>query len=238
MQILPAIDLRSGKCVRLIQGRYDQQIDYDSDPTAPARKFADAGAQILHVIDLDGAKAGRSENRDAVKKIVESVKIPVELGGGIRNEDTIRDMLETVGVSRVILGTAAIKNFAWLEEMAAKFPRKVVLSVDAKGAKIATEGWTEDSEYQLIDLAKKAAALPLAAIIYTDIDKDGMLAGPNLERTKALVEAVEMDIIAAGGVTRVEDVKNLAAVNVAGAVIGRALYEGTITIEDALAAAG
>lgn len=237
MQILPAIDLRDGKCVRLIQGRYDKQINYDDDPSVPARKFALAGAKILHVIDLDGAKAGRSENRDAVMKIVSSVDIPVELGGGIRSEDTIRDMIENVGVSRVILGTAAINNFTWLEEMAARFPRKIVLSVDAKGAQIATEGWTEDSKIQLLDLAKKAAGLPLAAIIYTDIDRDGMLSGPNLERAEALVRAVDMDIIAAGGVTRVEDIRKLAAVNVAGAVIGRALYEGTITIEEALAAA-
>lgn len=234
MQVIPAVDLRNGKCVRLIQGQYDKQITYGDDPVEPAREFAQAGAQLLHVIDLDGAKEGTSVNRRTVKRIVDSVDIRVEIGGGIRTEESIRDMLETIGVERIILGTAALKNFAWFEKMTKLFPGKLVLSIDAKGANVATDGWLEQTGQTLIETARRAAALPLTAIIYTDIDKDGMLAGPNIERTRALVEAVDVDIVAAGGVTQVTDVIRLAEIGVAGAVVGRALYEGTFDLREAI----
>jgi len=236
MDILPAIDLIGGKCVRLIQGEYDKQITYQDDPVAQARAFFDAGAQWLHVVDLDGAKEGRPVNARVVAEIAEQVPMKIELGGGIRDEAAIVAMLEA-GVSRLILGSRAIKRFDWFGEMANKYPGRLVLGLDARGENLATEGWLDQGSLSLLDFAKQAADLPLAAIVYTDISKDGMLAGPNIERTRQLVEAVEIPIVAAGGVTTVEDVKTLKAAGVAGAIIGRALYEGTITLTEALRAA-
>lgn len=236
MDILPAIDLIGGKCVRLVQGQYDRQITYKDDPVAQAAEFVADGAQWLHVVDLDGAKAGRCVNAPVVAAIAQQFpKLKIELGGGIRNEEAIVTMLEA-GVTRLILGSSAIKQFDWFGEMAQKYPYRLVLGLDARGAKLATEGWLEQGGLDVFEFAKKAADLPIAAIVYTDISKDGMLAGPNLERTGQLVQAVTVDIVAAGGVTTVEDIKNLKLIGVAGAIIGRALYEGSITLADALAA--
>ena len=236
MDILPAIDLIGGKCVRLVQGQYDRQITYKDDPVAQAAEFVADGAQWLHVVDLDGAKAGRCVNAPVVAAIAQQFpKLKIELGGGIRNEEAIVTMLEA-GVTRLILGSSAIKQFDWFGEMAQKYPYRLVLGLDARGAKLATEGWLEQGGLDVFEFAKKAADLPIAAIVYTDISKDGMLAGPNLERTGQLVQAITVDIVAAGGVTTVEDIKNLKLIGVAGAIIGRALYEGSITLADALAA--
>lgn len=237
MDILPAIDLIGAKCVRLIQGEYNKQITYKDDPVAQAREFLEAGARWLHVIDLEGAKAGRPVNAEVVARIAAEVPMKIELGGGVRDEAAIVQMLEA-GVTRLILGSSAVKQFAWFSEMAQKYPDRLVLGLDARGANLATEGWLEQGAQTVLEFAKKAADLPLAAIIYTDISKDGMLAGPNIDRTHALVEAVELPIVAAGGVTTVDDVRTLKSIGVAGAIIGRALYEGTITIEAALEAAG
>lgn len=237
MDILPAIDLIGGQCVRLIQGQYDKQITYKDDPVAQARQFLEAGSQWLHVIDLEGAKAGRPVNADVVAQIAAQVPgLKIELGGGVRDEAAIVQMLEA-GVTRLILGSSAVKQYDWFCQMARKYPQRLVLGLDARGANVATEGWLEEGSQTVLEFAKKAADLPLAAIIYTDITKDGMLAGPNIERTRALVEAVDLPIVAAGGVTTVDDVRTLKGIGVAGAIIGRALYEGTITVETALAAA-
>ncbi|MBL7214616.1 MAG: 1-(5-phosphoribosyl)-5-[(5-phosphoribosylamino)methylideneamino]imidazole-4-carboxamide isomerase [Phycisphaerae bacterium] len=236
MEILPAIDLIDGKCVRLVQGEYHKKITYKDDPVAQAREFFDAGATWLHVVDLDGAKLGKPINADVLAAISEQVSMKIELGGGIRNEEAIVKMLDA-GVTRLILGSSAIKQFDWFCDMARKYPNRLVLGLDARGSTVATEGWLQQGQQTVLDFAKQAADLPLDAIIYTDISKDGMLAGPNIERTKQLVEAVELPIIAAGGVTTVDDVKTLKAAGVAGAIIGRALYEGTITLTDALEAA-
>lgn len=236
MDILPAIDLIDGKCVRLVQGEYHKKITYKDDPVAQAKEFFDAGAAWLHVVDLDGAKLGKPINADVVAAIAEQVPMKIELGGGVRNEASIVQMLEA-GVTRLILGSSAIKQFDWFCEMARKYPNRLVLGLDARGSTVATEGWLQQGQQTVLDFARQAADLPLDAIIYTDISKDGMLAGPNIERTQQLVEAVDLPIVAAGGVTTVEDVKTLKAAGVAGAIIGRALYEGTITITDALAAA-
>jgi len=237
MDILPAIDLIGGQCVRLIQGQYDKQITYKDDPVEQARQFLQAGSKWLHVIDLEGAKAGRPVNADVVAKIAAQVPgLKIELGGGVRDEAAIAQMLEA-GVTRLILGSSAIKQFDWFCGMAQKYPQRLVLGLDARGANVATEGWLEEGSQTVLEFAKKAADLPLAAIIYTDITKDGMLAGPNIERTRALVEATDLPIVAAGGVTTVDDVRTLKGIDVAGAIIGRALYEGTITVETALAAA-
>ncbi len=238
MDILPAIDLIGGRCVRLIQGQYDKQITYKDDPVAQARDFYEAGARWLHVIDLEGAKQGRPVNADVVAQIAAQVPdLKIELGGGVRDEAAIVQML-TAGVTRLILGSSAVKQFNWFSEMARKYPNRLVLGLDARGANVATEGWLEQGAQTVLEFAKQAVDMPLAAIIYTDISKDGMLAGPNIERTRALVEAVDLPIVAAGGVTTVNDVHTLKSIGVAGAIIGRALYEGTITVEAALDAVG
>lgn len=237
MDILPAIDLISGKCVRLVQGQYDRQITYKDDPVAQAQEFAAAGAQWLHIIDLDGAKEGRCVNAAVVSAIARQFPgLKIELGGGIRDEQAIVTMLEA-GVTRLILGSSAIKQFGWFGEMTHKYPHRLVLGLDARGAKLATEGWLEQGGQDIIEFAKQAADLPIAAIVYTDISKDGMLAGPNLERTGQLVRAVKTPIVAAGGVTTVKDIENLKSIEVSGAIIGRALYEGSITLNEALSAA-
>ena len=222
--------------MRLIQGQYDKQITYKDDPVAQAREFWEAGAVWLHVVDLDGAKEGRPVNAQAVAAIAKALpEMKIELGGGIRNEEAIVQMLEA-GVTRLILGSSAVKQYDWFCQMARKYPNKLVLGLDARGANLATEGWLEQGGQEIVAFARQAGVLPLAAIIYTDISKDGMLAGPNLARTAQLVTAVDVPIVAAGGVTTVRDIEDLKAVGVAGAIIGRALYEGSITLEAALAA--
>jgi phosphoribosylformimino-5-aminoimidazole carboxamide ribotide isomerase len=236
MDILPAIDLRSGKCVRLIQGQYDRQITYKDDPVAQAQEFFAAGARWLHLVDLDGAKDGYPVNAEVISRVVKEVPMNVELGGGIRDEQTIEKMLH-LGLTRVILGTQAIDQFDWFSEMARRFPNKLVLGLDARGSKLAKHGWLQAGGEDLIDFARKVASLPIAAIIYTDISKDGMMSGPNLDRTSQLIQAVSVPVIASGGVTTIEDVKNVKNINAAGAIIGRSLYEGTIDLKEALAAA-
>ena len=235
MEVLPAIDLIGGKCVRLIQGEYHRQITYEDDPVKQAKIFHGAGAKWLHIVDLDGARVGESINFEVIKTITAEVAMDVEVGGGIRDEDTIRNMLDA-GVKRLIIGTAAVKEFDWFTEMSNKFPHKLAFGLDARGSKVAIEGWTQEIPKKIWDFAAQAANLPLAAIIYTDITKDGMLAGPNCDRTKALVDAVDIPVIAAGGVTTVEDVIKLKQLGVSGAIVGRALYEGTIDLKEAIKA--
>ncbi len=237
MIVIPAIDLRDGRCVRLIQGQYHRQITYSNDPVAQADRFADEGAAWLHVVDLDGARIGKSVNTDTIKAIVDLGRLRVEVGGGIRDEDTIRQLLE-LGVERVIIGTRAVDDFEWFSGMARTFPQRLVLGLDARGSQVATHGWLLDSPLQVLEFACRAAALPLAAIIYTDIDKDGMLCGPNLERTRALAEQVDLPVIASGGVASVDDIRNVASCKViAGVIVGRSLYEGTLHLVDAIKAA-
>jgi len=237
MYIIPAIDLRDGKCVRLIQGQYDRQITYKDDPAAQAAEFASAGAKWLHVVDLDGAKIGKPVNTDSIAKIVAGGQLKVEVGGGIRNEQSVKELLD-MGVERVIIGTKAVTDFDWFSEMAEKYSGKLVLGLDAKGSSVATQGWTESGGYTLMDFAEKAAKLPLAAIIYTDIAKDGMMSGPNFERTKELADFVDIDVVASGGVCTVADIKKLVELGgIAAAIVGRAIYEETITVEQAIVAA-
>jgi len=236
MYIIPAIDLIKGRCVRLIQGEYHRQIIYRDDPLKQAEQFSSAGAQWLHIVDLEGAKVGRPVNTDSVQAIAALKRLKIELGGGIRDEDSIKQMLD-IGVKRLIIGTKAVSNFQWFSKMADKFTGKIVLGLDARGSKVATHGWIQDSPQKLLEFAAEAAKLPLAAIIYTDIDRDGMMAGPNFERTKALVEAVETPVIASGGVKEIADIKKLAELGVEAVIIGRALYEGTLNLADAIKAA-
>ena len=235
MYIIPAIDLRDGKCVRLIQGQYDHQINYEDDPVKQAREFSSAGAKWLHIVDLDGARLGWPVNTDAISAIANLGLFKIEVGGGLRDEEAIRQLLD-IGLERVIIGTKAVSDFEWFSEMAEKFSGKIVLGLDARGSKVATHGWTQDSQHNLLEFATEAAKLPLAAIIYTDITKDGMMTGPNFERTKALVEAVDVPVVASGGVNTIEDIKKLAEFGPEAVIIGRSLYEGTLKLSDAIKA--
>jgi phosphoribosylformimino-5-aminoimidazole carboxamide ribotide isomerase len=241
MQIIPAIDLRGGKCVRLRQGDYAQETVFGDDPVEMAVRWARDGAGRLHLVDLDGARAGQPVNVDAVRAIVRSVGIPCQLGGGIRDEQAMRLMLDDVGIERVIVGTQALKQPAWFRKMAAKFPGRLVLGIDARNSMVATEGWLDVSQTPAIDLARQYASLPIAAIVYTNIANDGMMAGVDQTTIDDLVALSELGvpIIASGGVTTVADVLNLARAekahpNLVGAIVGRALYEGTLTLSDAL----
>jgi len=233
MYIIPAIDLRNGKCVRLIQGDYHRQITYRDDPIKQAKEFSSAGAQWLHIVDLDGAKVGKPVNTDIISAIAALGQLKIEVGGGLRDEASIKQLLD-MGVERVIIGTKAVSDFEWFGEMAEKFSGKIVLGLDARGSKVATHAWTKENSQHLLEFATEAAKLPLAAIIYTDITKDGMMSGPNLERTKALAEAVQVPVIASGGVGEIADIKKLAKLGIEAVIIGRALYEGTLKLSDAI----
>jgi phosphoribosylformimino-5-aminoimidazole carboxamide ribotide isomerase len=236
MYIIPAIDLRNGKCVRLIQGKYNRQITYHDDPIKQARQFSSAGAEWLHIVDLDGAKLGRPVNTDTISAIAALGRVKIEVGGGLHNEDSIKQLLD-IGVERVIIGTKAVSDFEWFSRMTEKFSSKIVLGLDARGSSVATHGWTQKSPRKLLDFAVEVVKLPIAAIIYTDITKDGMMTGPNLERTKALIEAVKVPVIASGGVSKINDIKELARIGAAAVIIGRSLYEGTLKLSDAIHAA-
>jgi len=236
MQIWPAIDLRGGKCVRLRQGDYQRETVYGDDPALVARRFASEGATCLHLVDLDGAKDGTNANLPAVAAILAAIEIPCELGGGIRDEAAIERLLN-LGLSRLVIGTRALKEPDWFRSVCRRFPGQLVLGIDAKNGLVATDGWLNTSTTPAVELARQFAGEPLAAIIYTDIAKDGMLQGPNLAAMGEMNAAVECDAIASGGVTTEADVRQLAAIGMAGCIIGRALYEGTLTLPAALAAA-
>lgn len=236
MQVWPAIDLRGGKCVRLRQGDYSQETVFGDDPAAMARHWVEQGGQYLHLVDLDGAKAGHVANLASIRAILKSVDVPCELGGGIRDESTIADLLN-LGMSRLVIGTLAIKNPEWFRSMCRKFPGKLVLGIDARDGKVATEGWLETSSVKATTLAQSFAGEPLAAIIYTDIATDGMMSGPNVAALREMHEAVDVPVVASGGVTTAADVAALAAIPMAGCIIGRSLYEGSLSLRDALRAA-
>jgi len=236
MYIIPAIDLRNGKCVRLIQGQFHRQITYHDDPVEQAKEFRLAGAEWVHIVDLDGAKIGKPVNTDTISAIAALGQLKIQVGGGLREEASIKQLL-SMPVERVIIGTKAVSDFEWFSEMAEKFSGKIVLGLDARGSKVATYGWTKDNPQPLLEFATKAAKLPLAAIIYTDITKDGMMAGPNLELTKTLAEMVRIPVIASGGVREITDIKKLAELGIEAVIIGRALYEGTLNLSDAIDAA-
>jgi phosphoribosylformimino-5-aminoimidazole carboxamide ribotide isomerase len=233
MEIWPAIDLRGGKCVRLKQGDYAQETVYGDDPAEMARRWVSEGAQFLHLVDLDGARDGHWANREAVRAIVSAVKVPCELGGGIREEATIRELLE-LGVARIVIGTKALKEPEWFRQMCRRWPQKLALGIDAKNGWVATDGWLETSSTAATALAQQYAQEPLASIIYTDIAKDGMLAGPNFAAMAEMQNAVALPVIASGGVTTAHDVQRLAEIGMAGAILGRALYENRLTLHDAL----
>jgi phosphoribosylformimino-5-aminoimidazole carboxamide ribotide isomerase len=237
VEVWPAIDLRGGRCVRLAQGDYDRQTVYDDDPVAVALRFADEGARRLHLVDLDGAKAGRPCHVEVVRRIVREAPLVCEVGGGIRDDASI-DMWLGEGVARVVLGTAALKQPEWFRTVCRKHPRRIVLGVDARDGRVATDGWLDTSDVTATELIEQFTQEPLAAIVYTDIATDGMLVGPNVAATAALQRSVAVPVIASGGIRNADDVKQLAEAGLPGCIIGRALYENTITIGEALHAAG
>jgi phosphoribosylformimino-5-aminoimidazole carboxamide ribotide isomerase len=240
LTLYPAIDLKDGAIVRLRRGDMSDATHYGSDPAAQARTWQDAGCQWLHVVDLNGAFAGRPVNQEAVRAILAAVTIPVQLGGGIRNLAGIETWLKA-GITRVILGSAAAKNPALVREAALRFPGRIVVGIDARGGMVATEGWAETSAIPATDLALRLQDAGIAAIIYTDIARDGMLSGLNLPETAALAAQVRVPVIASGGVADIADIVALKAFasktpNLSGAIIGRALYDGRLQAADALAA--
>lgn len=232
MILFPAIDIRGGKCVRLIQGDYNKEDVY-GNPVEMAEKWESLGAEALHVVDLDGAKEGVSQNLDVIKEIVETTNVPIQVGGGIRSIQAIEKLVE-IGVSRIILGTAALENPEFLKEAVETFKEKIAVSIDAKNGYVATEGWTKTSERQAADFAKELEALGVKTIIYTDIAKDGMLAGPNFKELQHINEHVNINVIASGGVTTIDDVRQLKVLQLYGAIVGKALYTGDFSLETAL----
>lgn len=233
MQIWPAIDLRGGKCVRLRQGDYQQETIFSEDPVTVAKGFEALGARHLHLVDLDGAREGSPVNLPVVQEIVAAVDMECELGGGVRDEQSIKELLG-FGIGRLVLGTSALRNPEWFRETCRAYPGKLVLGIDARDGLVATDGWLETSEVSATELARSFAGEPLSALVYTDIATDGMMAGPNVEAMAAMQRAVDIPVIASGGVTRIDDVRRLVEVGMAGCIIGRALYEKTIDLAEAI----
>ena len=237
MILYPAIDLKEGRCVRLVKGDMAQATMFNANPAAQARDFAAAGAQWVHVVDLDGAFAGKPMNAAAVDAILAASGLRVQLGGGIRDRDTITAWLAK-GVARAVLGTAAVKNPDLVKSACQEWPGRIALGIDARNGKVATEGWAKNTEIAAPDLARKFEDAGAAAIIYTDIERDGMMKGAAVEATAALARQVKIPVIASGGISSLDDLAALKAAGIPGAIIGRALYEGHVDLRSALALAG
>jgi phosphoribosylformimino-5-aminoimidazole carboxamide ribotide isomerase len=239
VQVIPAIDIRAGKCVRLLQGQAEQQTVYGHDPVAMARRWAEAGAPRLHVVDLDGAFAGQMRNFAVIQAMVQAVSIPVQLGGGLRDLDAISRALEA-GVQRVVLGTSALEQWDTLVAATERFPGQVCVGIDSRNGQVAVRGWQTVSQVETIAFAQRVATTGVAAIIYTDIARDGTLQGPNIPGITALARQVHVPIIASGGVSQLADLQQLVALEplgVCGVIVGKALYEGRFTYQQACTAA-
>jgi len=240
MLVIPSIDLRGGKCVRLVQGKADAETVFSDDPVAMAVKWQSKGARFLHVVDLDGAFTGAPKNLDVVKEIVDAMSIPVELGGGIRDQRTVESVLQA-GVQRAILGTSALKDPVFVEAMCREYGGRIAVGIDAKDGMVAIHGWTEVGEKSAIHFAAEMEDAGVKTIIYTDIKSDGMLMGPNIEATKKMAQATQnVDIIASGGVSSLQDIRNLKvleSLGVVGVIIGKALYTGDLQLEAAISEA-
>lgn len=233
MLIFPAIDLFEGKAVRLLKGEYDQMTVYNEDPLAVARDFAACGATCLHLVDLEGAKSGTTPNIDTIRRLAAETDLFTEVGGGIRNMDTVRAYL-SAGVDRVILGTAALQGEAFLTEALAEYGDRIAVGVDIRNGKVAIRGWVETSETDAMEFMAKLEQLGVRTVICTDISRDGAMAGTNHDLYAELMERFQMNVIASGGVSAIEDVRRLAAKNLHGAIIGRAYYTGAISLREAI----
>ena len=232
MKLYPAIDIKDGQCVRLKQGVYDDKTVYADEPWKVAKEFEAAGAKFIHLVDLDGAREGRSVNDEAVRKIIENVSIPVEIGGGIRTTEDIYSKMK-LGVSRVIIGTEAVRRPEFVRESVLEFgPQKIVVGIDAKDGKVAVSGWEEISRISAVDLALLMKDMGIENIIYTDISKDGMLSGPNIEQTKKLAEETGLNVVASGGVSSADDLRKLAEAGIYGAILGKAIYEHKVDLKE------
>ncbi len=236
MTIIPAVDIRGGRCVRLLQGRFDAETVYGDDPAAMAERWVSAGAERLHVVDLDGAVAGTPKNQAAVTAIINAVTVPVQVGGGVRDLATIETYL-TAGAARVVLGTRAALDPAFLREACARFPGTVVVAIDARDGRVAIRGWVEAIDRSAVDVARGASHAGAAALLFTDIRRDGTQEGPNLESLAEVAAAATIPVIASGGVSTMTHVQSLARIQgVEAAIVGQALYQGTLSLRDAMAA--
>ncbi len=241
MELIPAIDLRAGRCVRLRQGDYNQETIFNDDPVEVALEWERQGATRIHLVDLDGARVGSVQNGEVIRKIVEAVDIPCQLGGGLRDTETVMHILDDVGIERAIIGTQALKQPDWFREIVNTAPERVALGLDAKNSMVATAGWLEVSRTSAIELAEQFAGLPIAAVIYTNIANDGMMQGIDESTMQDMANLADLGlpVIASGGVTTTKDIENLLALQqkhagLVGAIIGRALYEGTIKLNEAI----
>ncbi len=236
--VMPSIDLRNGKVVRLQQGDYARQIDYSVDPFDVARTYHAAGAEWLHVVDLDGAKEGKVMQADMIGRLAAHTPLKVQAGGGVRGTADV-DALLAAGAQRVVVGTKAIEDWPWFEQLAADpaYAHKLTLAIDAKNGYVATRGWTHTSTLTAVDIAKRVTDWPLAGLLYTDVAKDGMLQGPNLNTTKQLADAGKVPVIASGGVGTIEHIRQLLPLGLWGVIVGRSLYEGTLDLREAIEAA-
>ncbi|MGD8990493.1 MAG: 1-(5-phosphoribosyl)-5-[(5-phosphoribosylamino)methylideneamino]imidazole-4-carboxamide isomerase [Desulfobacterales bacterium] len=236
MIIIPAVDVKNGKCVRLLQGRLNDATVYSDNPAATAGKWARLGAQIIHVIDLDGAISKSPQNVGVIREIAHSVHVPIQLGGGIRSEQTVAMYLE-MGIRRVIIGTEAIKSPEFVKRICKSYPDRIIVGIDARDGKVAIDGWTQTTHVEAVDLARAFEDCGVAAINFTDIQRDGMQTGPNLEATKHLAEAISVPVVASGGVSSIQDIRDLLALEefgVIGVIVGKALYSGQLDLKVAL----
>jgi phosphoribosylformimino-5-aminoimidazole carboxamide ribotide isomerase len=236
MIVYPAIDLRDGRCVRLVEGDFARETRYDADPTEAARRWQDAGATWLHVVDLDGARAGMPQNVEAITRIRAAVDIPIQLGGGLRSPEAVESAFDA-GIDRVILGTAAVEDPDFVADMVETWGDCIAVALDARDGLLATEAWLGQSAVKATDAASSLAASGIAQFIFTDIRRDGSLQGPNLGALQELVQAIDADVIASGGVSSLADIQAVAAIGASGAIVGRALYDGRLDLAAAIAAA-
>ena len=235
MHLFPAIDLRDGQVVRLAQGDYDRQTTYDRDPLEQARLFADAGASRLHVVDLDGARSGRMRHLSVIREICTTGRLKVEVGGGVRTEEAINDLL-SAGVERVVLGTAALADWNWFEGLLVQdgYCGKLVLGLDARDGKLAVSGWRRQTDAGAVEVARRVSGSDLAAIVYTDIATDGMMDGPNIDAIRRMTEATRTPVVASGGVGSLDDLKALRPLRIEGVIVGRAIYEDAFRVDEAI----
>ncbi|MBI5047516.1 MAG: 1-(5-phosphoribosyl)-5-[(5-phosphoribosylamino)methylideneamino]imidazole-4-carboxamide isomerase [Deltaproteobacteria bacterium] len=237
MLIIPAIDIKNGKCVRLTQGRMDAETVYSENPVEIAKRWEESGARLIHLVDLDGAVEGIPKNQEIIKKIVGSIKTPVEIGGGIRDLQVVRDYLGIKGIQRIIIGTVAQENPSFVEKACKMFPGSIAVGIDAIDGAVATRGWVKVTQEMAVDLAKRLEGLGVCCIIYTDISRDGMLTGPNVKATKEMAHAVNIPVVASGGMSSVKDIESFKGVNLEGIIIGKALYTGEINLREAITVA-
>lgn len=236
MIIIPAIDIKNGRCVRLIQGRMDQETVFSDDPAAMAKRWVENGAELIHVVDLDGAVQKQPQNIKSIQRIIDSVNVDIQVGGGIRNAEIVKQLVD-LGIQRVIIGTEAINNPKLVKNLCKAFPGRIIVGIDARNGLVAIEGWTKTTRVKAVDLAKQFEDCGVTAINFTDIHRDGMQTGPNIEETRRLAQAISIPVVASGGVSTIDDIKNLMpleTVGVIGVITGKALYTGSLKLKEAI----